>query len=625
MIQLRKTVLILFLGLEIEFCLADVSAFYTLPEGAFVSGINETGTIIDCDIYIPYSTKEHRWVSTEPQGEGTWKIGSQEVGHGETYIHPCTPMNSFYLVPQLEETGKTPYQYGSMTTTNDANSVRIGDSTSHFMTPAKLVCDRVAIAEAIKNGHGILAQAADYNTSTNNVMGLYFNNTDVMYIDAVRIPITTADKDHPEREPFPRTDSHIKVRLYPAIAIAGKEGNRADRSHVLAELTLTEEDYTANKEDSKTGVVQGSFPKPVIIRGPFVVELSEMKESGCDFHIWASRERENCNYWGYYVAGNQETYHDKFAPAIAVKAMFPALYPKEDESLEVIIPAEGAIYKEGSSDPRPRRTIYANMVYKKGAKGFEHNSAALGWCTVYRMSTETDHVTFAFAAEANTTNAAREVDFVFSFRGKSVTYHLYQPAVGWSQVREGLTPGRFGTTCLSQDANGIEGVSLWEIAYMTDDEIVLEESKTLTAGVPYIFLAEKEKFSVRYEGGSTTTASHKNGFYGTFEAINGEELEGKYLLSNNQFVLCGTGCSLDAYRAYMKIDEVPTTPTPAKEGVKRMTMSNPKVKMGLKGGEAERWKGGEAEGRRGMKYIEDGKMYIRVGEEVIQIDGRKVR
>ena len=42
-----------------------------------------------------------------------------------------------------------------------------------------------------------------------------------------------------------------------------------------------------------------------------------------------------------------------------------------------------------------------------------------------------------------------------------------------------------------------------------------------------------------------------------------ETLEGKYLLSDNTVVKCGTGCSLGANRAYIDMEEVPVITAPA--------------------------------------------------------------
>ncbi len=613
-------ILLVALTMSVRLCFAQkVSAFYTLPEGAFVSGTDEKGTITDCDIYIPYSTKDQTWTSIDPQGNGTWKIVSQVVGYGSSYTRPYAQMNSHYQVPQLEEEGKEPYQYGSMGTTNDRNTVRIGDSVSHFMTPAKLICDRVTIREISNAGNKILARAACYNASKYNVMGLYFDNKEVMYIEGVRIPITSYDENHPEKVPFPEAGSHIKVNIYPAKVIGGREENIADRTHVLANLTLTEDNYIANEEENQCGVVQGYFQTPISVSGPFVVELSEMQESGCDFNIWASRERIGCNYWGYHVEGNKETYHDRFTPAISVKAMFPALYSEESEETEIVIPAEGI----DNTHAECQRTIYANMTYKKGEKGFSHNSNEIEWCKIYKMMTTKDHVTFAFTAEANTTNTPREADFVFSFRGKSLTYHLYQPPQGRTVVRNGLTKGNLGTICVPYPVTALMGASLWEIAYLTDNTLVLEESQTMEAGVPYIFKAERE----RIEGVIGTAqpepeAQAKNGLHGTLTIMRDEELEGKYVMANNQLVRCGSGCELGPNRAYMELSEVPTTATPAKEGVRRMTMGM-EVTTGLQGTK-DKGTSAQRATKDYMRWIEDGIIYIQMNGQVIGINGQRI-
>lgn len=589
-------------------CAQDVSAFYTLPQGAFVGTVTEQGSVAaESSVYIPYSPEGHTWTSIDPQADSWWYIGSTNETYGTSYKR-TDPMNSSYYVPQLREGGKINYQYGAIKQDvfRTESMAYVGDSVSHFMTPAKLYCDIVQATE--DNSANTLYLVSYYSTVNHDTVGLYFNNTDVMYIEAIRIPITSDKSGETVNDLFSTNDSHIKVTIYPATSIGGKTNNCAQKTDKLAELTLNRTHFTVNSSFSNRGTVEGTLTEPISISGPFVVELTEMRISGCKFFIYASKEREDCNEWGYYIDNDVETYNHRYTPAISVKAMFPALYPKENEDLEILIPATGVTINDALC---PTRTIYANRHYTKGKDGFSHNSNELGWCKVFNKGTTKDHVTFAFEADANESDAPREAMFVFTFRGKSITYHLYQPSATWTEVRQGLTIGRLGTICLPHSASQFRGATLWEIAYQTQDEIVLEESQTIIGGQPYIFQATSERLVVQYIDDESAEAGEKNGLYGTLVGVEEEELEGKYLLSNNQFVKCGTGCSLAAYRAYLDIDQVPKTPTPPPSGVRRIAIVHPnKSETAI---ERIRLEGSP----RVKKIMRDGKIYILVeGKEI---------
>lgn len=620
-------ILFIALTIPIRLCFAqNESAFYTLPEGAFIGTVTEQGIVgYASSIYIPYSAKGHTWTSVDPQRTGEWKItGRNDVMGG--YYTSIDPMNSIYHIPQLVEIGKKYYQYGAQIEDqiNNDSYVHVGDSVSYYMTPARLICDH---AQTLSPNTYVydLVKTPSYFTKNFDTIGVYFNNIDVMYIEGIRIPIALENTD--KTAFFPNSDAHIKVTIYPAKSIGGKIANIADQSKRLAEMTLTKDSLSVHPNLSYMGSVQGRLPSPIAINGPFVVELTGMKTSGCHFYVTASREREGENYWGYHIEGNKETYHNKFTPAISVNAMFPALYSEEGEDQEIVIPAEGIDY---TNEECPQRTIYANMSYKKGEKGF--SSSEIEWCKIFNMGTTQDHVTFAFTAEANTNNNPREADFVFSFRGKSLNYHLYQPPQGRTVVRNGLTKGNLGTICLPYEVKEVTGASLWEIAYLTNNTLVLEEAKTIEAGLPYIFQAEQERIEGIIMTNLTTTmeqkdannglAGAKNGLHGTLETIRDKALEGKYVMANNEFVRCGSGCELGANRAYMVLEEVPTTETPAKEGVRRMAM---------KMGEVTELEFRMAESvERSKKHVPlklygaDGRLYISVNGQVIGINGQRI-
>jgi len=104
----------------------------------------------------------------------------------------------------------------------------------------------------------------------------------------------------------------------------------------------------------------------------------------------------------------------------------------------------------------------------------------------------------------------------------------------------------------------------------------------LEAGRPYLFVPTATK--VNFQQKNTTTVTEPqyfdDGFYGTFGGLNdseagtpGNQLEGNYVVYNNTFQKCGGNCSLSANRAYIKMNEVPTTKPAQAVSVRRLSIS----------------------------------------------------
>ncbi len=613
-------VLSISLGISQCFRAEEVSAFYTLPVGAFVGEVTNQGSVSfpNSAVYLPYSSVGHTWTSIDPQAKyPQWTIDNNGTKlYDNSYTKTNNVMNSWYYTPLLKETSKISYQFGGWQEDvfSTTSHTYVGDSVSHFMTSAKLVCDLV---QAGGSSPAILLISGSYRSQTHDTIGLYFNNIDVMYIDSIRIPIYAGSGGTGKESMFPNGNSHVKVTIYPAITIGGKNKNTADHTIVLAELILKKENFTVNTGEPMRGTIQAPLPSPISIQGPFVVELTEMKSSGCDFYVYVTKEREGFQDWGYYVVGDgSEIYHNLCTPAICVKAMFPALYGEQGENVNIVFPAEGVEYSQETKDKSFQRTIYANKHYSTTTNDFSDNADDIDWCSIKAIKTTTNSVTFAFSAEANRTGDVREADWTLSYRGKTITYHLSQPSEGQTEIRSGLQSGNFGTLCLPQNASTFTGATLWEIAYRTSTDIILEESQTLTAGTPYIYQATSDKIEVIYGEGTVTHAGSRNGLHGTLTPINIST--GDYILYNNEFVQCGTGCSIDGNRAYLVLDEVPTTPTPAKAGIRRIAMGYPSSATALDN---------IHEGRQGKptKFIHNGRMYIQVNQQLFQFDGQKIR
>ena len=151
-----------------------------------------------------------------------------------------------------------------------------------------------------------------------------------------------------------------------------------------------------------------------------------------------------------------------------------------------------------------------------------------------------------------------------------------------------ITNGEYGTICLPYASSDYTGAELYEIAYMeleadgtTPRGIWLDQvaaGATLEAGKPYIFKGTSTLLTVNYEGDEVLNpVAGTAGLTGTFTGITDENvLKGNYMISQNQIWLCGTGCWLNANRAYIDYDIIHanTTPTSKIPGRRRVCMGS---------------------------------------------------
>lgn len=164
------------------------------------------------------------------------------------------------------------------------------------------------------------------------------------------------------------------------------------------------------------------------------------------------------------------------------------------------------------------------------------------------------------------------------------------------------TAGRYGTICLPKGATAgnITGATFYSIAGKRVDgngdptSIVLEEVTDIEAGKPYIFLGSGSDLHVTYSGQAVAEAGSENGLVGSFDSC--DVAEGMYLLSNNEVVKCGTGCTIGANRAYINMKDVPAyvdgSVAPAKmaviglegtDGINGITIEGDAVRYNLSG------------------------------------------
>ena len=145
-----------------------------------------------------------------------------------------------------------------------------------------------------------------------------------------------------------------------------------------------------------------------------------------------------------------------------------------------------------------------------------------------------------------------------------------------SYSRDGLTADKFGTICLPKGGVVKSGATFFEIAYKDNNGVYMDEVTELEAGVPYVFQATDTKLVIAHDGTIATEPISYNGLYGTFTEIpdvaaTSDKTE--YILANNQICECGSNCKVPANRAYIVLDEVPTTETPVQQGRRRVGMS----------------------------------------------------
>ena len=148
-------------------------------------------------------------------------------------------------------------------------------------------------------------------------------------------------------------------------------------------------------------------------------------------------------------------------------------------------------------------------------------------------------------------------------RSKSGAIYIRSIEITWSKAySRGVTEGEFGTICLPFDISfgDASGAKFYTVAGKTvsagaPQAIVLDEVDKLAAGVPYIFQATDSKLTCKFTGSAVEEAGNAGGLYGTFADATAVE-SGKYVIYNNTVKMCGSDCTVDAFRAYIDMDEV---------------------------------------------------------------------
>lgn len=140
---------------------------------------------------------------------------------------------------------------------------------------------------------------------------------------------------------------------------------------------------------------------------------------------------------------------------------------------------------------------------------------------------------------------------------------LYVPQVVepvYETVRGDLEPNRYYTVCYNKTMTEIRGASLWSFAGKDASMAYLVEAeKPYAAGTPYFIYAESAKLEAVVEEVTNPEAGSNNGLYGTFSYMNAGALSAAgatYMLYNNALRPIGTNNHLDAFRAYVILDDI---------------------------------------------------------------------
>ncbi len=142
---------------------------------------------------------------------------------------------------------------------------------------------------------------------------------------------------------------------------------------------------------------------------------------------------------------------------------------------------------------------------------------------------------------------------------KDIAIYKYVSDPAKYYTRDGINAGgaKYGTLCLPYASSKYAGAEFYKIAGKETGKVTLvAEEGNLEAGVPYIFFVKGSQLVVAYEGTAVGSAANENGLYGTFDD-NTSVAEGNYIISQGKVLAkCGTGCYVNANRAYVVMDEV---------------------------------------------------------------------
>ena len=252
----------------------------------------------------------------------------------------------------------------------------------------------------------------------------------------------------------------------------------------------------------------------------------------------------------WYALKNVEQTAGKVLAALPVNYVSGKLYNVEEEDKATIewqraAVTDGIIFKNGEnyisgtagstdlklSDEECAWTL-DGTTYKLGNRTFFYNESANGF------------------KNYNTSNAGNSGYSTLPV----VTAPVYATGDAYSRS---TTAGKFGTICLPFGSTNYTGATFYEFVGSETGKVYLGSVTTLEAGVPYIFEASAAEVAVYGDGTTAATPGSKNGLVGTF--TNDTEVAiGNYILKDNALCQAEAICWVNAYRAYIVMEDVPT-------------------------------------------------------------------
>lgn len=286
-----------------------------------------------------------------------------------------------------------------------------------------------------------------------------------------------------------------------------------------------------------------------------------------------------------------------------------------------------ALYKEGVNVSVTDGTFNNENNYRCYANKDMTISTELGYITNIVINSVTGNTAEAFSLVGDNGNYAYET-LIGTWSGSSASIQLHASSqVRMTQIQVTYIPSaylrnvnaanNFGTLCLPFNGT-IEGAELLEFVDKDADNVYLGDADAaVLAGKPYIFRSTAAQIKVSFTDNNFVDATDNNGLHGTYVRMENDELNGTCLISNNKYYNINTDdCSLNAYRAYFMLSEVPSIG--GNLARRRYAIGNgaPQVATDINALNAS---------ETPVKMIINGQLYILRGEKMYDATGKLVK
>ena len=228
--------------------------------------------------------------------------------------------------------------------------------------------------------------------------------------------------------------------------------------------------------------------------------------------------------------------------------------------------------------------------------------------TTYTMTIGTTVRSFLYNGEAfrnfAVLNAGKVVNDVLYSSLPVVTAPVYATGDAYGRsVNLGEDGYRYGTICLPFGSTNYTGATFYEFVGSETGKVYLGSVTTLEAGVPYIFEARATEVAVYGNGTTAANPGRKNGLVGTF-TNDTEVAVGNYILLNNELRQAAAICYVNANRAYVVMNDVPS-------GAPQQMPGRRYIGMSVQGeNEATGFENITAPEGQAIKVIENGQLII---------------